>query len=171
MTVANFDLNYLSFFLIDFKNSCAYLEENFLNFSKLHQLLQLVWVEADKITETKWELNCGTPCNKYIIRSIVCKASCHWGHCGVIGVIGFIGIWVIDFLCSKFNHSIALFEHLDKLNLFHGHLRLFSRQQLPYTGGYHRRIIKLNHNTWHYTPWGIRNINPPICLIFGCSTL
>ena len=60
--VANFDLNYLGCFLIDFKNSCAYLVANFLNFSKLPQLLQLGWVEADKITETKWEHNCGTPC-------------------------------------------------------------------------------------------------------------
>ena len=25
MTVANFDLNYLSYFLMNFKNSCAYL--------------------------------------------------------------------------------------------------------------------------------------------------
>ena len=38
--VANFDLNYLSyFFLMNFKNSCAYLVA--LNFVKLPQLLQL----------------------------------------------------------------------------------------------------------------------------------
>ena len=62
MTVANFDLNYLSYFIMNFKNSCAYLVANFLNFVKLPQHLQLGWVEANKITKTKWELNCGTPC-------------------------------------------------------------------------------------------------------------
>jgi len=41
MTVANFDLNYLSYFLMNFKNSCAYLVANILNFSKLPQYLQL----------------------------------------------------------------------------------------------------------------------------------
>ena len=39
--VVNFDLNYLSHFRIDFQNSCAYHVANFLNFSKLPQLLQL----------------------------------------------------------------------------------------------------------------------------------
>ena len=62
MTVANFDLNYLSYFLMNFKNSCAYLVANILNFSKLPQYLQLGWVAANKIAETKWELNYGTPC-------------------------------------------------------------------------------------------------------------
>ena len=38
--VVNFDLNYLSHFRIDFQNSCAYHVANFLNFSKLPQLLQ-----------------------------------------------------------------------------------------------------------------------------------
>ena len=40
-TGANFDINYLSYFLMNFKNSCAYLVANFLKFSKLPQLLQL----------------------------------------------------------------------------------------------------------------------------------
>ena len=39
--VGNFDLNYLSLFLIDFQNSCAYHVANFLNFSKLPQLLHV----------------------------------------------------------------------------------------------------------------------------------
>ena len=60
--VGNFDLNYLSHFWIDFQNLCAYHIANVLNWSKLPQLLQLGWVEAGKITETKWILNCGTPC-------------------------------------------------------------------------------------------------------------
>ena len=60
--VGNFDLNYLSHFWIDFQNLCAYHVANVLNLSKLPQLLQLGWVEAGKITETKWILNCGTPC-------------------------------------------------------------------------------------------------------------
>ena len=46
--VAKFDLNYLSYFLINFQNSCAYLVANFLNFSQMSQLLQFAWVEADK---------------------------------------------------------------------------------------------------------------------------
>ena len=41
MTVANFDLNYLSYFIMNFKNSCAYLVANFLNFSKLPHFFQL----------------------------------------------------------------------------------------------------------------------------------
>ena len=44
----NFDLNYLSYFQIDFQNSYAYHVENFLNFSKTSQLLQFALVEADK---------------------------------------------------------------------------------------------------------------------------
>ena len=39
--VGIFDLNYLSHFIMNFKNSCAYLVANFLNFIKLPQLLQL----------------------------------------------------------------------------------------------------------------------------------
>ena len=46
--VANFDLNYLSYFKIDFQNSCAYCVANFLNFAKMSQPLQFVWVEAVK---------------------------------------------------------------------------------------------------------------------------
>ena len=61
--VGNFDLNYLSHFWIDFQNLCAYHVANVLNLSKLPQLLPLGWVEAGKITETKWILNCGTPCH------------------------------------------------------------------------------------------------------------
>ena len=38
--VGNFDLNYLSLFLIDFQNSCAYRVANFLNVLKMSQLLQ-----------------------------------------------------------------------------------------------------------------------------------
>ena len=44
----NFDLNYLSYFYIDFQNSCDYHVSSFLNFSKKAQLLQFAWVEADK---------------------------------------------------------------------------------------------------------------------------
>ena len=53
MTGANFDLHYLGYFLINFQYCCAYLITNFLNCSKLTQLLQIGLVEADKITETK----------------------------------------------------------------------------------------------------------------------
>ena len=68
--VGNFDLNYLSHFWIDFQNLCAYHVANVLNLSKLPQLLQLGWVEAGKITETKWILNCGTPCRYMDIANI-----------------------------------------------------------------------------------------------------
>ena len=42
MTDANFDLNYLSYFLINFQNSCAYYVANFLNFAKMSHPLQFV---------------------------------------------------------------------------------------------------------------------------------
>ena len=38
--VANFKFNFLSHFLINFKNSCAYLGANFLNFMKHPQLFK-----------------------------------------------------------------------------------------------------------------------------------
>ena len=53
MTGANSNLNYLSYFLIDFQNSCAYHVVNFLNFLKLSQLLYFGRVAADKIAKNK----------------------------------------------------------------------------------------------------------------------
>ena len=39
MRVANFDLNYLRHFLINFKSSCAFFAANFLNFLEHPKLL------------------------------------------------------------------------------------------------------------------------------------
>ena len=70
MMVTNFDLKYLYYFSIDFQNSCAYHVANFLNFSKTSQLLQFVWVEANKranykvgtvLLDTLYILSVGTP--------------------------------------------------------------------------------------------------------------
>ena len=41
MRVANFGLNYLSHFCLEFQNSCGYCVANFLNFLKHPQLLHL----------------------------------------------------------------------------------------------------------------------------------
>ena len=41
--VANFRINYLRQFSFNFKNSCAYLAANFLNFSKHTQLFTFGW--------------------------------------------------------------------------------------------------------------------------------
>ena len=79
--VGNFDLNYLSHFWIDFQNLCAYHVANVLNLSKLPQLLQSGWVEAGKITETKWILNCGTPCI-YKFQLFKYHKSWRWGRSG-----------------------------------------------------------------------------------------
>ena len=54
---AHFDLNYISYFWINFQNSCA-CHVAFLNLSKLSKLLQLGWVQTNKITKTMWRLNC-----------------------------------------------------------------------------------------------------------------
>ena len=48
MRGGNFIINYLSYFWIDFQNSCAYHVANFLNFSKMSHLLQFAWIEAGK---------------------------------------------------------------------------------------------------------------------------
>ena len=48
--VANFKFNFLSHFLINFKNSCAYLGSNFMNFLKHLQLFKFlcVWTKLCK---------------------------------------------------------------------------------------------------------------------------
>ena len=51
--VANFKFNFLSHFLINFKNSCAYLGANFLNFLKHPQLFKFgcFWIKLCKKKE------------------------------------------------------------------------------------------------------------------------
>ena len=51
--VANFKFNFLSHFLINFKNSCAYLGANFLNFLKPPQLFKFgcFWIKLCKKQE------------------------------------------------------------------------------------------------------------------------
>ena len=51
--VANFDLNYLSYFLINFQNSCAYQGRS----------SSVCAPEPEKMTKTKSRLTYGTPCN------------------------------------------------------------------------------------------------------------
>ena len=53
MTGAIFDVNYLSCFSINFKNSGAYLIANFLNFFTLTKFLYFGRVETDKIAKNK----------------------------------------------------------------------------------------------------------------------
>ena len=53
MMGAIFDLKYLSYFWINFKNSCANQVANFLNFLKLTQLLYFGIVEVDKMAKSK----------------------------------------------------------------------------------------------------------------------
>ena len=65
MTGAIFDLKYLSYFGINFKNSCAYHVANFLNFLKLTQLLYFVWIEADKIAKKSGSNIVGHPVLNY----------------------------------------------------------------------------------------------------------
>ena len=63
MRGGNFVINYLSYFWINFQNSCAYHVANFLNFSKLPQLLHFGWTLSEKMARTKSRLTYGTPCN------------------------------------------------------------------------------------------------------------
>ena len=53
MTGANFDLKYLSYFWINFQNSCDFHVANFLNFLKLPQLLHIEWTLFEKMTKNK----------------------------------------------------------------------------------------------------------------------
>ena len=53
MTGGNFGINYLSYFWIDFQNSCAYHVANFQAFSKIPQLLHFGWTLPEKMAKNK----------------------------------------------------------------------------------------------------------------------
>ena len=62
VTGATFDLNYLSYFEINFKNSCAYHVANFQGCWIKIRSSCVCAPEPEKMTKTKWELTYGTPC-------------------------------------------------------------------------------------------------------------
>ena len=63
MTGANFDLNYLGYFWVKFKNSCGYHVANFQGYWINVRSSSVCAPEPEKMAKTKWELTYGTPCS------------------------------------------------------------------------------------------------------------
>ena len=59
---ANFDLNYLSYFWINFQNSCGYHVANFQGCWIQVRSSSVRAPEPEKLAKTKWSLTYGTPC-------------------------------------------------------------------------------------------------------------
>ena len=62
VTGANFDLNYLSYFWINFQNSCGYHVANFLDCWIQVRISYVCAPEPEKLAKTKSSVTYGTPC-------------------------------------------------------------------------------------------------------------